>query len=73
MMPRLEAGEMLDALQVQSLSMASGDEPAKQEQVAKLQARASGAVIKPEKPRKASVSELGDMGIGIAAEPADHG
>lgn len=73
MMPRLEAGEMLDALHVQALAIAPADSAAKQEQVAKLQARAEGAEIAKEKPRKAGVSDLASMGIGLAAEPARHG
>jgi hypothetical protein len=68
MMPRLEAGEMLDALHVQALAIAPADSAAKQEKVAKLQARARGEAIAPEKPRKASVNDLAGMGIGIAAE-----
>lgn len=73
MMPRLEAAEKLGALQVQALAIAPADSPAKQEQVAKLHALANGAEIEPEKPRKASVTDLAGMGIGIAAEPAGHG
>jgi hypothetical protein len=73
MMPRLEAGEMLGALHVQGLAQASGDHPAKQEAVAKLEARAMGHVIKPEKPQKPNVDQLAGMGIGVVIEPAAHG
>ena len=55
---------MLDALHVQGLAVASGDDPWKQQAVQTLQAKARGDVIEPERPRKASLEQLAAMGIG---------
>lgn len=71
MMPRIEAGEALDALHARALATMSGDEPVKQEAVAKLQARARGEKAEAERPRKASADQLAQMGIGMMiAEPS---
>lgn len=64
---------MLGALHVQGLAQASGDSPAKQEAVAKLEARAMGHVVEQEKPQKPNVDQMAAMGIGVVIESAAHG
>jgi hypothetical protein len=74
MMPRIEAGETLDALHTQALGLAAGDATWKQEAVAKLQAQARGEKAERERPRKASLDDLAAMGIGMTIVGADgHG